>query len=150
MISGISPRPSRHFERDQPVEVGERHLAHEPLHRLPALGGRRARRLRADAAQVLLQRGAQPEVIGRRRVVPLDVRQALQRQPALPGEAVAFQPDGDVLLQLVAEGQDEGFDGGFGLAVHRRWLALLAVKAQSDCNAGDQNQHESNGDHGDT
>jgi hypothetical protein len=48
-------------------------------------------------------------------VVPLDVGQAVDVEPALAGEAIALELDGNVVLQLVAQGEDEGFDGGFGL-----------------------------------
>jgi len=60
---------------------------------------------------LLLQGSLQPVVVARCHVVPLDVGQAIQRQPALAGEAVALQLDGDVVLQLVAQREDEGFGG---------------------------------------
>jgi len=70
------------------------------------------------AAQVLLQRGLQPETLNGGLVVPLDVGQARKRQPALAGKAVALELDGDFVLQFVAQREDQEFDGLFGLVVH--------------------------------
>ena len=44
-------------------------------------------------------------------VVPLDVGQTVKIEPALVGEAVTLELDGDVVLEFVAEGEDEGFGG---------------------------------------
>ena len=107
------------LEGDEPVEVGEGDLAHEPVHGLGPLFGRGPLGVRPDAAEVLFQGGFQPEMVNGRLIVLLDVGQAVQGQPALAGETIPLELDGDVVLQFVSQGEDEGFDSGFGLAVHR-------------------------------
>jgi len=39
------------------------------------------------------------------------VRQPVEVEPALASEAVALELDTDVILQLVTQGEDEGFGG---------------------------------------
>ena len=45
-------------------------------------------------------------------------RGLLQRPVAAGEEAVALERNGEFVLQRVAQVEDEGFDGGFGLFVH--------------------------------
>jgi hypothetical protein len=63
-------------------------------------------------------RRLETKVADRRPVVVLDVRQAPEGQSALAGETVALELDGDLVLLHTAQIENEGLDGGLGLAVH--------------------------------
>jgi len=90
------------LERYQPVEVGEGDLAYEPVHGLGSLLECSLLWLRPDAAEVLLQDGLEPEVVNGGPVVPLDVGQPVEVEPAPPDKAVALELDPDVVLQFVS------------------------------------------------
>ena len=108
------------LEGHQAVEVGEGDLAHEPVDGLLALLGRGLGRVgHAHAAQFLGQGRVQALAVGHGRVVGPQVGQLVGLDPAAAGKTVAFELDGDVVLQAVAQLEDEGFDGAFGWLVHR-------------------------------
>ncbi len=116
------------LEGHQPVEVGVGDLAHEPAHRLLALFGSGLPRVAYAHARSPSQGGIHPLPLGHRRVVVPDVGQLFGLDPAAAGVAVAPELDGDVVLQGVAQLEDEGFDGAFGLV--GSWvLALPTVMA---------------------